>query len=120
MISTVDLTRKGLLRVIGYLEVTDLPTSERFNAAINDLVKWVEDHPEDLDRFFADTPAPLHTWEAATPETNGAKVRQAYAARYGSSLRSVDLADYDHAGFNTELTYRASLPESQYGMINPS
>jgi hypothetical protein len=88
MISTVDLTRKGLLRIIGYLEVTDLPASERFNAAINDLVKWVEDYPEDLDRFFAATPTVYPKWETD-------KVLAEVSAL------PVDLADYDHVGLKS-------------------
>lgn len=97
MISTVDLTRKGLLRVIGYLEVTQLPAPERFDAAINDLVSWVEDHPDDLDRFFAETPVSYPKWEATV---NLAPITE--------ETTPVNLADYDHAGFRQEVTASAS------------
>src|SRR5882762_221920 len=104
LISTVDLTRRGLLRVIGYLEVTQLPAPERFNAAINDLVTWVEDHPEDLDRFFTSAPAvppiSFQPGEATEYRTQA----ETTAAIHGlPSLRSMDLSDYGHAGFKVTL-----------------
>ncbi len=120
MISTVDLTRKGLLRVIGYLEVTQLPAPERFNAAINDLVSWVTDHPDDLDRFFAESPVSYPKWETdkVLAEAAALAVVTKPAMEVAQAYMPMDLADYDHAGFKAVAT--AGLPASQYGMPNPS
>ena len=130
MISTVDLTRRGLLRIIGYLEVTDLPAPERFNAAINDLVDWVQQHPEDLDRFFAETPASYPKWEtdatlAAVSGLNRVISEAAHqVARNTAPIKvapitqettPIDLADYGHAGFRREVSTTPDLLASEYG-----
>jgi hypothetical protein len=105
MISTVDLTRKGLLRIIGYLEVTHLPAPERFQAAIDDLVSWVEDHPEDLDRFFASTPT--------VPPVAYPKWEHDVTPGDLAPIAPITLTDYDHAGF--KATTEASTASTAKG-----
>lgn len=109
-----DLTRLGLMWIVGWLEITPLPQTARMDSALAAMESHLSTWPEDLDRYVLDTPAS----EYRSPVTNLDKVRQAYAARYGTALRHVDLADYGHAGFHTDTP--TTLPASQYGMPNPS
>lgn len=77
-----DLSRAGLMWIIGWLEITPLVQTLRMDSALAAMEAHLSTWPEDLDRYVLDTPASEYR-----------------AVTYPPVMRSVDLADYRHAGF---------------------